>query len=99
MRKHLDWVKGGGLARMLGPAPILTLALSDVVGDDLTVIASGPTAPDPTTFGDACRVLDRFGLRDSRPGGRRDAAPTGCVRESFQTPRSLATRCSSACIT
>jgi len=62
VRKHLDRVKGGGLARLVGSAPILTLALSDVVGDDLAVIASGPTTPDPTTVADACRVLDRYEL-------------------------------------
>ena len=55
VRKHLDRVKGGGIARMAGAkrARVLALILSDVVGDPLDVIASGPTSPDPTTFADA----------------------------------------------
>ena len=51
LRKHLDTVKGGGLARLASPATVVTLILSDVVGDPLDVIASGPTVPDSTTFG------------------------------------------------
>ena len=50
MRKHLSRVKGGQLARRAHPATVVSLVLSDVVGDDLNVIASGPTVPDPSTF-------------------------------------------------
>jgi hydroxypyruvate reductase len=58
VRKHLSRIKGGGLARAARHAAALwTLALSDVVGDDLATIASGPTVPDPSTFADAARVL------------------------------------------
>ena len=57
VRKHLSIFKGGQLARAAWPARVLTLALSDVIGDPLDVIASGPTAPDPTTFADAAEVL------------------------------------------
>jgi len=67
VRKHLSQVKGGGLARLAAPTNLLTLAISDVVGDDLAVIASGPTVPDPTTFADALAVLDRFALRERVP--------------------------------
>lgn len=59
VRKHLSLVKGGGLAR-LAPCPLTSLIISDVVGDPLDVIASGPTAPDSTTFADALAVLARF---------------------------------------
>lgn len=59
VRKHLSRIKGGGLARAAAPAPVVGLVLSDVVGNDLSVIASGPTAPDPSTFGDAIEVLER----------------------------------------
>lgn len=61
VRKHLSRVKGGRLAAATR-ARVLALALSDVPGDDLAVIASGPTVPDPTTFADALAVLDRYAL-------------------------------------
>jgi len=62
VRKHLDRIKGGGLARALHPATIITLIISDVIGDRLDVIASGPTVPDPTTFQDAKRILENHAL-------------------------------------
>ncbi|AKH16173.1 glycerate kinase type-2 family protein [Deinococcus soli (ex Cha et al. 2016)] len=61
VRKHLSAVKGGQLAQVTR-AQLRTLVLSDVVGDPLDMIASGPTVPDPTTFADALAVLDRYGL-------------------------------------
>lgn len=63
VRKHLSRVGGGGLARAAAPARVVTLAVSDVVGGALDVIASGPTAPDPTTFEDALEVLARYSLQ------------------------------------
>lgn len=62
VRKHLSAIKGGGLARAAAPATVVGLLMSDVVGDDLSVIASGPTVPDPTTFQDARDVLDRYAI-------------------------------------
>lgn len=62
VRRHLSAIKGGRLARLCGPAPVLTLAISDVPGDPLTDIASGPTVPDPTTCADALRVIQRHRL-------------------------------------
>lgn len=67
VRKHLDVVKGGGLARLAKGTTILTLILSDVIGDDLSVIASGPTVPDPSTFADAWHVIEQFELADQLP--------------------------------
>ncbi|MEM8601144.1 MAG: glycerate kinase [Bacteroidota bacterium] len=67
VRRQLSRIKGGGLARTAHPATVLTLVISDVVGDDLATIASGPTVPDPTTRADALAVLDAFGLRDRVP--------------------------------
>lgn len=62
VRKHLSVIKGGGLARAVEPATVIGLLFSDVVGNDPGIIASGPTAPDPTTFAQASEVLDRYGV-------------------------------------
>ncbi|WP_137283417.1 glycerate kinase type-2 family protein [Halorussus salinisoli] len=62
VRKHLSALKGGQLARAAAPATVAGLVLSDVVGNDLDVIASGPTAPDGSTFAEARSVLDRYGI-------------------------------------
>lgn len=67
VRKHLSAIKGGRLAALAAPARVLALSLSDVVGDDLAVIGSGPTVPDPSTFADALEVIDRYGLRERLP--------------------------------
>ena len=62
VRKHLSRIKGGRLAGVLYPAPSLTLAISDVPGDDPAIIASGPTVPDPTTAADALALLRRWNI-------------------------------------
>jgi hydroxypyruvate reductase len=62
VRKHLSAIKGGRLAAAAAPASIVTLAISDVPGDDPAVIASGPTVPDPTTYADARAVLAKYGI-------------------------------------
>jgi len=62
VRKHLSVVKGGQLARAVYPATLISLILSDVPGDPLDAIASGPTTPDPTTFEQAIAVLEKFNL-------------------------------------
>lgn len=67
VRKHLSTVKGGRLARAAFPAAILTMILSDVIGDRLDVIGSGPTAPDASTFADAWAVIEKYGLQDKIP--------------------------------
>jgi glycerate-2-kinase len=67
VRKHLSSVKGGRLAQAAYPAPVLALILSDVIGDPLDVIASGPTAPDGTTFREAAAVIEKYGLRHLLP--------------------------------
>ena len=66
VRKHLSAIKGGRLARAVQPARLWTLAISDVPGDDLSVIASGPTVPDPTTFGDALEILRRYQIKPTQ---------------------------------
>jgi hydroxypyruvate reductase len=65
VRKHLSAVKGGRLAAAASPAQVVSLVISDVPGDDLSVIASGPTAPDPTTSADALAILARYGIEAS----------------------------------
>lgn len=63
IRKHISATKGGQLARIAAPARVVSLILSDVVGDDPATIASGPTAPDPTYFADAVAIVDKYDLR------------------------------------
>ena len=67
LRKHLSVLKGGGLAKLAYPATLISLILSDVIGDPLDVIASGPTVPDPTTFADCARILEKFNLWEEIP--------------------------------
>ncbi len=67
LRKHLSAVKGGQLARAAAPARVLTLILSDVVGDPLDAIASGPTVADTTSFEDCLAIVDRYRLGDLLP--------------------------------
>ena len=62
LRKHLSRIKGGRLARLAYPAKLVTLAISDVPGDDPSVIGSGPTVPDPTTLEDARAIVARYRL-------------------------------------
>jgi hydroxypyruvate reductase len=87
VRKHLSVLKGGQLARAAAPAPVIALLLSDVLGDPLDVIASGPTAPDPTTFADALAVLDGFGLRDRIPAPARRRLEGGAAGAVPETPK------------
>lgn len=67
VRKHISRVKGGRLAEHAYPARVVSLILSDVIGDPLDVIASGPTAPDSSTFRDAVAVLKKYGLEEKVP--------------------------------
>ena len=67
IRKHLSKVKGGLLARAAYPAQIISLILSDVIGDPLDVIASGPTAPDPTTFAEAISIIKKYKIESEIP--------------------------------
>jgi hydroxypyruvate reductase len=67
VRKHCERLKGGKLAQLAHPAQVWAFILSDVIGDQLNTIASGPTASDPTTFADALKVLDTYSVRDVVP--------------------------------
>lgn len=87
VRKHLSAIKGGWLARRAAPAAVLTLILSDVVGDRLDVIASGPTVPDSSTFTVAEDVLRRYGVLDDVPEAVRTRFARGCRGEIDETPK------------
>ncbi len=87
VRKHLSAIKGGQLARRVAPARLVTLIVSDVVGDPLDVIASGPTVPDPTTFADAWDVLARFGLLERVPAPVRAHLQEGRAGRRPETPK------------
>ena len=67
LRKHISQVKGGQLARRAAKSHVIALVLSDVIGSPLDTIASGPTAPDSTTFADALGVIEQYGLREQIP--------------------------------
>lgn len=87
VRKHLSRVKGGGLAHTTHPATLVSLILSDVVGDDLDTIASGPTVPDSTTFRQAEQILGRYGIWDQAPRSVRMYLEKGVKGEIPETPK------------
>lgn len=86
VRKHLELLKGGRFAREAAPAPVRALILSDVPGDRLDVIASGPVTPDPTTYEDAVEALERHGLWESAPAAVREHLVFGREGEETETP-------------
>jgi hydroxypyruvate reductase/glycerate 2-kinase len=89
VRKHLSALKGGRLAQAFGARPLFSLIISDVIGDPLDVIASGPTAADPTTFTDALVVLDRYDLRPRVPPAVRSYLERGRDGGIDETPKTL----------
>ena len=86
VRKHLSRIKGGRLAE-LTEATVVTVILSDVLGDDLSAIASGPTAPDPTTYQDAVAILKRDGIWRALPQRVRQHLSLGCQGFASETPK------------
>jgi len=87
VRKHLSRAKGGQLARLAQPARVVSLVLSDVVGDPLDSIASGPTVPDPTTFVDAIGVLRLHGIWGNVPERVKRHLERGAAGEIPETPK------------
>jgi glycerate 2-kinase len=87
LRKHLSMIKGGNLAVVAAPATVVSLILSDVVGDDLDVIASGPTVPDGSTFGDCAAIVEKYGLADRLPEPVMDHFAKGLAGEVKETPK------------
>ena len=86
VRKHLSRIKGGRLAE-LTKATVVTLILSDVLGDDLSAVASGPTAPDPTTYQDAVIILKRYRIWQAIPQRVRRHLDRGCRGFVSETPK------------
>jgi hydroxypyruvate reductase len=87
IRKHMSVSKGGQLARLAAPARVEALLLSDVIGDDPGVIGSGPAAPDATTFADALRALDKYGIRARVPASVRNRLEAGARGTLPETPK------------
>jgi len=87
VRKHCSRIKGGQMARALFPARSLTLILSDVIGDPVDAIASGPTVPDTTTYGEALEVLRRYCIEDRIPVSILRHLERGARGEIPETPK------------
>ena len=87
IRKHISKLKGGGIARLAYPSTVVALILSDVVGDPLDVIASGPTVPDNSTFGDCMSILKKYGLLEEVPESIRARIQRGIKGEIEETPK------------
>ncbi|MGD0854394.1 MAG: DUF4147 domain-containing protein [Dehalococcoidia bacterium] len=89
VRKHLSLTKGGGLGRYYDPARVVSLIISDVVGDDLDAIASGPTVSDSSTFKEAYDVLEKYGLVEKSPQNAVNYLKRGCAGLEAETPKEL----------
>ena len=89
IRKHISALKGGQLARLAAPAHVVALMLSDVIGDDLSVIGSGPTTSDSSTFAQARAILEKYGAWERTPNAVRSRLEAGMRGEIEETPKSV----------
>ena len=89
VRKHLSRVKGGQLGQFFASTPVVSLIISDVVGNDLSAIASGPTVPDPSTFADAYQVLGKYNLLKLVPSPVANYLDKGRLGSKPETPNKL----------
>jgi glycerate 2-kinase len=87
VRKHISAVKGGRLAEIAYPAKMVSLILSDVIGNPLDVIASGPTSPDTSTYDDAMKVIQKYGLAARVPGNVINILISGAQGHIPETPK------------
>lgn len=87
IRKHISEIKGGQLAKRIYPARCITLALSDVIGDDLSVIASGPTNADRSTYQEALHIVEKYGIKGKIPGPILKHLQKGVDGEMEETPK------------
>jgi len=88
VRKHISAIKGGQLLKYVDGATVVSLIVSDVVGDDISFIASGPTTPDDTTFADALGILKKYDIFDKAPAGIIKHLDAGARGEIPETPDS-----------
>jgi glycerate-2-kinase len=89
VRKHLSKIKGGQLGKFFSPTPVISLIISDVIGNDLDTIASGPTVPDKSTFLDAYNVLEKYEILDQAPRSIVSLLAKGCAGKIAETPKKL----------
>jgi glycerate 2-kinase len=87
VRKHISWMKGGWVAKWAYPSTVIALILSDVVGDQLDVIGSGPTVPDPSTFEEAWEILKKYGLLNEITPSIRKHLQSGREGKVEETPK------------
>jgi len=87
VRKHISEIKGGRLAALAYPATLLCIILSDVVGDYLPSIGSGPTVPDPSTFPDAVKILKHYSIWDNNPDSIRKYLEDGVMNKNLESPK------------
>jgi glycerate 2-kinase len=87
LRKHVSRVKGGRLAKLAFPSALISLILSDVIGDNLSSIASGPTVPDESTFGDCLNILEKYELRDKISPKVLEFLEEGALGRHEETPK------------
>ncbi len=87
IRKHLSKIKGGKLAKIAQPAKVISLIISDVIGDDLDTIASGPTAPDNTTWQDVETIVQKYNLKGKIPASIAQIIDKGMKNEIEETPK------------
>jgi glycerate 2-kinase len=87
IRKHLSQIKGGQLAKLAHPAEVAALIISDVIGDPPHAIASGPAAPDPSTFSDASRIISKYKIAQIIPPNISAHLEAGCRGEIPETPK------------
>lgn len=87
IRKHISMIKGGRLAETAFPASVIAMILSDVVGDNLDVIASGPTVPDPSTFQDCLHIIEKYKLFEQLPSVLTEFIHAGIKGDRKETPK------------
>lgn len=87
IRKHLSVIKGGGLAQAVYPATLITLILSDVIGDDLDSIASGPCVPDSKTFADCKAIFTKYSITNEIPSTVLSHIESGITGQVAETPK------------